>query len=438
LKTLDAHRWTPLAAAIAFASGACCAAPFTTITVTDGGDAGGATTCTLRQAINAANSHSTSGTCVAGSDNEIVFAASLANAVITLQQGQLSVTQPLTIVGGGQVIDAYSASRVLEISNATFSASHLSLADGNAAGNNGGAIYISGSTDTRLDHCVIYGGSAHSGGGIGISNASVTILDSQIKSNFVTNSGGGIDVRAGSTLYVAHSTISDNTADSNGGVAIYGSAVTNVPATFVSSTISGNSGTTHHGGVYSSFATLALTNTTVYGNTSAGFGGGVFADRSATTLVNSTVSQNSSDVGSGGVGGKVSGSITLLNSIVAGNVGGNCYNGNNFVSVSADHSLVYAGGTCQIADGSNGNIISAQPALGPLANNGGPTRTMALDAASPALGAGSVEFATFDATPLRYDQRGTGFPRTLDGKVDMGAWQGQGQRVFASGFEAGP
>ena len=438
MKTLDVHRWTPLAAAIALASGACCAEPITTITVTEGGDAGNSGTCTLRQAINAANAHSTSGTCVAGSVNEIVFAAPLANTMITLQQGQLSVTQPLTIVGSGQILDAYNASRVLEISNATFSASHLSLADGNGLGNNGGAIYISGSSDTRLDHCAIYGSSAPSGGGIGLSNASVTILDSQIKSNFVTNSGGGIDVRPGSMLYVARSTISDNTAHSNGGIAVYGTSGAPVSATFVSSTISGNNATTHHGGVYGSFAALTLTNSTVYGNTSPGFGGGIFADHSATTLVNSTVSQNSSDVGSGGVGGKVSGSITLLNSIVAGNFGGNCYNGNNSIAVSANHSLVYSGGTCQITDGINGNIISAQPALGPLANNGGPTRTMALDSASPALGAGSVALATFDATPLQYDQRGTGFPRTLDGKVDMGAWQGQGQRLFASGFEAGP
>ena len=440
MKTLDARCWTPLAAAIALASGACCAAPSTTtiITVTDGGDAGGAMTCTLRQAIDAANVHATAGTCVAGSVNEIVFAAPLANAVITLQQGQLSVTQPLTIVGSGQMLDAYNASRLFEISNATFSASHLALGGGNAAGNNGGAVYISGSTDTRLDHCAIYGGSAHSGGGIGMSNSNVTIVDSQIKFSFATNSGGGIDVRSGSTLYVARSTISDNSADSNGGVAVYGLSGANVPATFVSSTISGNNATTHHGGVYGSFSNLSLTNTTVYGNTSGGFGGGVFADRSATTLVNSTVSQNSSDAGSGGVGGKISGSITLLNSIVAGNSGGNCYNGNNFVAVSANHSLVYSGGTCQIGDGSNGNITSVQPALGPLANNGGPTRTMALDAASPAVGAGSVALATFDGLPLQYDQRGTRFARTLDGAVDMGAWQGQGQRVFASGFEAGP
>lgn len=438
MKTLDVQRWTPLAAAIAFASGACCAAPFTTITVTDGGDAGNAGTCTLRQAIAAANTHSTSGTCVAGADNEIVFAAPLANATITLQQGQLSVTQPLTIAGSGQIIDAYHASRVLQVSDVTFSASHLALADGNAGAYSGGGIYISGSTDAQLDHCVIYGGSAYNGGGIAAFNASVTIRDSQIKSNAATNSGGGIDIRSGSTLYVARSTISGNTADSNGGVAVYGTNATLAPATFVSSTISGNSGTTHHGGVYGSFSTLTLTNTTVYSNYSVGFGGGVFAYRGATTLVNSTVSQNSSDVGSGGVGAKVSGSITLLNSIVAGNSGGNCYNGNNFVAVSANHSLVYAGGTCLIADGSNGNITGVQPALGPLADNGGPTRTMALDAASPAVGAGNVALATFNATPLQYDQRGTGFPRTLDGKVDMGAWQGQGQRVFASGFEAGP
>jgi hypothetical protein len=56
--------------------------------------------------------------------------------------------------------------------------------------------------------------------------------------------------------------------------------------------------------------------------------------------------------------------------------------------------------------------------LGPLANNGGPTLTMGLLAGSPALGAGS--------NPNEYtnDQRGPGFPRVVNGSVDIGAFQG--------------
>ena len=61
--------------------------------------------------------------------------------------------------------------------------------------------------------------------------------------------------------------------------------------------------------------------------------------------------------------------------------------------------------------------------LGPLANNGGPTRTHALLAGSPAIDRG--DGAGAPAT----DQRGPGFPRRKDGNgdgraaVDIGAFE---------------
>jgi len=90
----------------------------------------------------------------------------------------------------------------------------------------------------------------------------------------------------------------------------------------------------------------------------------------------------------------------------------------------------------------NHNIFSDSPGLGALANNGGPTQTMALADDSPALNAGDPALAVEPITllPLNYDQRGPRFPRTLpDGTIDIGAYQHQGsERVFANGFEPVP
>src|SRR5208337_1025368 len=61
------------------------------------------------------------------------------------------------------------------------------------------------------------------------------------------------------------------------------------------------------------------------------------------------------------------------------------------------------------------------PGLGPLANNGGPTQTMALLRGSPAINAGSNALAV-DAN-LTTDQRGAGFPRIVGGTVDIGAYE---------------
>jgi hypothetical protein len=59
------------------------------------------------------------------------------------------------------------------------------------------------------------------------------------------------------------------------------------------------------------------------------------------------------------------------------------------------------------------------PLLAPLADNGGPTWTHALKAGSPAIDTGDPAFAP----PPDTDQRGEGFPRVLNGRLDMGAFE---------------
>jgi len=64
------------------------------------------------------------------------------------------------------------------------------------------------------------------------------------------------------------------------------------------------------------------------------------------------------------------------------------------------------------------NVIGANPQLVALAFNGGPTRTHALLAGSPAIDSGSNPFA------LQTDQRGDGFARVSGSAADMGAYEG--------------
>src|SRR6185369_7977586 len=67
---------------------------------------------------------------------------------------------------------------------------------------------------------------------------------------------------------------------------------------------------------------------------------------------------------------------------------------------------------------------NTNPLLGALANNGGPTRTHAVGAGSPAINAGSNANAVDqNGAALTADQRGSGFPRINSGTVDIGAYE---------------
>ena len=72
---------------------------------------------------------------------------------------------------------------------------------------------------------------------------------------------------------------------------------------------------------------------------------------------------------------------------------------------------------CEITVAGSGNLLGVDPMLGPLAFNGGPTRTQALLVGSPAIDAGSNPLS------LATDQRGVGFPRVIGGMADMGAYE---------------
>ena len=58
-----------------------------------------------------------------------------------------------------------------------------------------------------------------------------------------------------------------------------------------------------------------------------------------------------------------------------------------------------------MTNGSNGNLVGVAPGLGGMADNGGPTQTIALLPGSPAIGTGSVALAS--GYSLTTDQQGT-------------------------------
>jgi hypothetical protein len=374
---------------------------------------------------------------------------------ITLTSGELDISKDLTIGGPGAAAITVSGDHAFRVFNipATVSAviSDLTITNGNSGSNSGGGIdnagtlTITGSTicdntaeagggiesigTLTLTSSIISGNTAVGAGGMD-SFGPATITDSVISGNTAVNAAGITFVGPATVL---NCTISGNSASGSGSF-IEGGGI-NVNGgnhlTIISSTISGNSVTgptfAEGGGIFASVpSTVTIINSTMSGNSATGgftgAGGGIFDDFSTLTLVNSTISSNSAlgnFIGGGEGGGldEVNGTqgATMQNTILAGNIALLSPDLSGPLN-SQGHNLVGngTGGSGFAATdlvGTAANPIS--PLVGPLADNGGPTQTMALLPGSPALNAG-------DPTQLGVaDQRGV----VRSGGVNIGAYQ---------------
>ncbi len=153
-------------------------------------------------------------------------------------------------------------------------------------------------------------------------------------------------------------------------------------------------------------------------------GGGIDNNTGLLTVVNCTLT-NDSAVSGGGGGMLNTGTATLDNTIVAGNAASNGDNDiQGALAAAGSNNLIGDGtGMTGISNGSNGNQVGSEatpinPLLGPLANNGGPTETVALLPDSPAIDHGSNALIPAGVTT---DQRG--YIRIVNAVVDIGAYE---------------
>ena len=209
----------------------------------------------------------------------------------------------------------------------------------------------------------------------------------------IGGSGGAIHVEGSSYAYA--STISGNRTGNAGlggpgGVGDVGMA-------------SGDPGDDGHdgggGGVLNS-GLFNASNVTISGN-SASVGGGI-ASIDDVTLNNVTIARNIATEEAGGAFRFLSGDFVLRNTLIGDNTAPTAPDcGGTFDA--AEYNLVEAPAGC---DGLGGtDITGVAPRLGPLDNNGGPTKTHALRNGSPAIDAGDpYEPDVAGCTP--YDQRG--------------------------------
>jgi hypothetical protein len=353
---------------------------------------------------------------------------------IVLESTLPPITDPagLTIDGMGRSITVSGNNAVQVIiveAGAQLNLRHLTVADGYVDGfiGDGGGIENFGTltvTDCSFsgnwaqfsgvgggiynDNILTVTGSTFSGNraffGGGIHNdGTLTVIRSRFSGNNALDGGG---ITSGGEFTVTDSTFSGNIAEGLGG-GIAGSS----SGTVSNSTFSGNNAE-RGGGI---FTIGTVVNSTFSGNTSGG-GGAIFE---VETVINSTFYGNSARFGNNfGIGGgihDVTPPFNLANTILANNTGGDCA-----------ATAVSPSGVNLVQDGSCGassdplHFIVADPNLGPLADNGGPTQTHALLPGSPAIDAGDNSICA--APPVNnLDQRGVARPQGVF--CDIGAFE---------------
>jgi hypothetical protein len=162
-----------------------------------------------------------------------------------------------------------------------------------------------------------------------------------------------------------------------------------------------------------------VVNSTLSGNAAIGWhGGAVFQTDGATEMVNSTVAGNTSPGGTAavfvGTFGTAGASVTLTNTVLD-NVE-NCfagYFGAGLVELVSAGSNVSSDGSCNLS--ATGDQPDTDPLLDPLADNGGPTLTHALQGDSPAVDAADSSVAP------DVDQRGVARPQAAGD--DVGSYE---------------
>ncbi len=225
------------------------------------------------------------------------------------------------------------------------------------------------------------------GGGSGIINRGTLTLDHVNVTNNSGADGGGIDNWG--TLNISYSTISNNTASSRGG-GIYNTNAGTL--TIENSTISGNScGTT--GGIYQFSGSVSMKNVTISSNSGSGF----YTYNNTHSFTNSIVSGNGIDLGCDWA--------STINSF-----------GHNMIRTIQSGCPItdLGGGTDQ--NGTPGGAAGPDPLLGALADNGGFTKTHALNTGSPAIDMGCT------AAPAD-DQRGVTRALVGTGICDPGSFE---------------
>ncbi len=305
--------------------------------------------CSLREAIEAANTNTSVDACGTGGVLTDTVSFYVEGTIIVNSQLLVNAGGPLVIDGGGVITTSGGGTtRVWWFQEGELILKSLAIVDGGA---NSGAGLYKYSGNLSVINCTFSNNSANQqgiGGGIYNMEGPLIVVDSIFSGNRAQNPGGGI-FNSG-TMTVTNSTFSGNESDLWGG-GIYNPRY----LTISNSVFSGNHAAAAGGGIYNS-NTMFIASTVFSGNTSGGVGGGIHNDYSPSTISDTTLLGNTATYFGGGISNF--GELSVNNSTISGNgsiYGGGIFNGNydNYSkltvinsTISGNNAFDLGGGIC--------------------------------------------------------------------------------------------
>lgn len=377
--------------------GATAPAAAATITVTNHLDAGPGT---LRQAI--ADAH-------AGDTINFNFTWP---ATIGITNAPLYITKNLTIAGPGADKLTFEGTMSENPLLQSHFGSSVTISGVRLRRGGTGAIYMPEGALTLRD-CVI----VENNGQAVLAWNDLTV-DNCVFSNNLSPERNTRDYGAAIYVMAGTTTISNSTFDDNNSADGCGAIYSRSNMTIRNSTFSNNKTTgtnSSQGGALCSLSGLTIESSTFSGNYSRGAGGAILGGTG--TLTGVTFKDNFSPMGGNSING--GGGLIVSRSIVE-----NCGS-----SVSSGGDNLVGDATCFPASTEKNDRIGIDPRVGALADNGGPTQTMALRDGSPAIDQVIVNAASCTGT----DQRGHARPGGPH--CDIGAYERDGDLLFGDGFE---
>lgn len=348
--------------------------------------------CSLREAIAAANTDTPSGLsigeCPAGSGSDTITIPAMEIPL----GSRLVINSPIVLAGVGV------GSTVIK----------------------GGGVFSVNAGQVTFRGLTVQGSAspgASGGNGITVLAGTVEISDARITGNSLTGGGGGLYVASGATVTVRRTTIDQNhgAGAGNGGAG----GIANSGTLLVNESLLVGNTSNRTGGIWNGpTGKLELRNTTLSGNDGnspdAGAGGlvnmGIASLNNVTITENKGRGNNQNSFRGGGLQSYSGATTVLKNSIIANNDGrGGPNDCAGALTGDSAYNLIRDTTGCELPPNTATFVLNQDPKLVALASNGGPTRTHALSANSPAIDNGNDTLVPYSCI----DQRG--HTRSVDG-----------------------